>query len=1649
MSGNPKQSAAGGQQIRYPTTYQPMQQPLPPRDNFLQNQNYVQQPNQASSQGVGLRGIAQTGPPNQAPTPPNQDIKVQAVPQQAPMSIYPQQNTARSAQQFYNRPTGPPNQNARMANNPQRIYQNSPHQFMQVPPMASNVYISPFGIYNPPQQRQNYVQPQVALLQSQHYPAYQPFTQPQLSQTPQSVAYQYFQIARPGPPPQPASNLSNPNQAPIASSMPLPQPVIPQATMPRQHKQRRPNAISIIDPSTGRDQLDEMFQQDNSHPPSGESSARQTPQPPTHNQHKDMMSSLPPFNKPVSCLTNEGELITVEFEVVTASSEGAEEFHDLYSLMPQQPPSSRSNAKFDYIAQTSNLKAHAKEFVLPSAKEPPVVSANCDSVEVTLNKLQKGRESPVRARKVKEVHEKVFKDSYEVPEKTYQSEKQQTVIAKEESEPPVSNTKETLAANINQHSSKVTEKESDKRKKDFKSDNKQTSEISPNDNTKQANQEHDTVAVVSKSKQNSSQKKDNHKNNNQRPNVPSPQPAKSSSKTIKKNEINSKGASKEGNDMDVFQISDTANANTPSPITSTTTTNQTDFMNANTTIKNNVTTTVNDQNDAANDNAAKAESNQSAPAKPTFEVKTTQKKWEVTNVFMGRFPGPSPYVPSLTENNNQDETDRAVVTNDRAVTAVNENSVPVPTQVADKKSQLPYKQGQWSPFNLDGNKKYDREFLMAIRDLPTARVKPPNLPETLEYSEAARQRAMDNRDNRSSNMMGKDFTAPPFMPFGGKNSSMKGSTITKHPSLSGKLGNKGGKSVNGGNKISISLREDIKLHETENAWKPGRLAKSENKSEEERKTEELYKKVRGVLNKLTPQKFDTLLNQIKALKVDNFERLQGVINLVFEKAIDEPNFAVAYAKMCMEVGLMQVTKINDDGKEELVNFRKLLITRCQEEFEKQSRDESKTEDKIKEIQQCQDPDKKKELEEELEETRRRIRMRSVGNVRFIGELFKINMLTVNIMTVCMSVLLTHKDEESLECLCRLLTTIGRKLEESKDISSYFDTMQKIVDGKEVSSRIRFMLQDVIDLRKNKWVPRRQDAGPKTIDQIARDVATEQLNSQIMNSVPSTPRRDDREMGRSKMRNNQDEWNSHQKPSFLTVNKDKLKHGLTENETLGQSAMFQKWNKGSTFKPAPVSNQHVTNTSNRFSCLENTHLMENDKKISGGNGGGRYKDSAYNSKGSSLERGSYGRHNYDSRGGSRSGSQHRMNDGAGPSGVNIPGPNLMISRSSAPPQTIPKSPTPPPTVVANKMTEDQLKRYCKNCCDEYINDNCTFEECESDIRSNVPPTYMATMVSDAILDVLETSKAPRMKLGLLLGKLLVNGTVPLQELCKALKDIFREVEDLIIDIPTIFTCLAEILVPIIIEGSLPLTDLQRSCSLLAENAMGEKMLLALFKLIVCEKGPNYLKELWQSSNLKLTDFMPENCAENFIQANQLEFLMGGTPVQGNSELNYEQIEKKLLEFFNSNTPFDDICMWITANVGKKVKENTFIRTLATAIYKYSIVRTKLNTERLSKQCKLFNKYVDNNPTYELQCLYALQSLVNHLEHPQGLLLSILNKLSEDSIFAQESFLSWESSKDPAEQEGKGVALNQLRAFFTQLKENDDDDDDYVSTGSDEA
>ncbi len=133
------------------------------------------------------------------------------------------------------------------------------------------------------------------------------------------------------------------------------------------------------------------------------------------------------------------------------------------------------------------------------------------------------------------------------------------------------------------------------------------------------------------------------------------------------------------------------------------------------------------------------------------------------------------------------------------------------------------------------------------------------------------------------------------------------------------------------------------------------------------------------------------------------------------------------------------------------------------------------------------------------------------NIRFIGELYKLKMLACKIMHECVFILLMTTDDESIECLCRLITTIGQVLEKEtvkkmsttpkeriasmgiRDIAFYFTEMKKIIAEKVISARVRFLMQDVLDLRANNWQKRMEDAGPKAIEEIHAQAKKEQLS----------------------------------------------------------------------------------------------------------------------------------------------------------------------------------------------------------------------------------------------------------------------------------------------------------------------------------------------------------------------------------------------------------------------------------------------------------------------------------------------------------------------------------------------------------------------------
>lgn len=274
--------------------------------------------------------------------------------------------------------------------------------------------------------------------------------------------------------------------------------------------------------------------------------------------------------------------------------------------------------------------------------------------------------------------------------------------------------------------------------------------------------------------------------------------------------------------------------------------------------------------------------------------------------------------------------------------------------------------------------------------------------------------------------------------------------------------------------ISLSTKAEVKLNESDNAWKPrSMMAAEKTATAPENNCDELYKKVRSILNKLTFDNFDVLLDQLKKLNIDTMDTLNGVILLVFDKAIDEPKFSRAYAQLCK--CLVENCFPVDAGSQKL--FKVTLIKKCQGEFERNVKggaggtegNAAALRPMRDEMARCDEPDRKRELASAIVELEQTLRRRTVCTVGFIGELYRMEMLTSKIINWCIQAMLEGPSEEKLECLCKLLATVGLQIESKSNdgthdkknyvnLTDYFKQIKQIVEQKgnriRVSNRVR-------------------------------------------------------------------------------------------------------------------------------------------------------------------------------------------------------------------------------------------------------------------------------------------------------------------------------------------------------------------------------------------------------------------------------------------------------------------------------------------------------------------------------------------------------------------------------------------------------------------
>ncbi|KAJ8360467.1 hypothetical protein SKAU_G00169920 [Synaphobranchus kaupii] len=927
-------------------------------------------------------------------------------------------------------------------------------------------------------------------------------------------------------------------------------------------------------------------------------------------------------------------------------------------------------------------------------------------------------------------------------------------------------------------------------------------------------------------------------------------------------------------------------------------------------------------------------------------------------------------------------------------------------------------------------RQYDRDFLLGFQFTPACVQKPEGLPPISDVvldkinQNKLPSRAMDSRVISR----GPDFT-PAFADFGRQISTGR----------AGALMNVGVRRVQPRKIIMNVSVNDVQLKKAENAWKPGMKREGPGDDPETKKTQELFRKVRSILNKLTPQMFEQLMKQVTDLTIDTEERLKCVIDLVFEKAIDEPSFSVAYGNMCRCLATLKVPMA--DKPNTTVNFRKLLLNRCQKEFERDKVDDVVFERKQKELESATSSSERERLQEELVEAKDKARRRSIGNIKFIGELFKLKMLTEAIMHDCVVKLLKNHDTESLECLCRLLTTIGKDLDFHRAkprMDQYFHQMEKIVKERKTSSRIRFMLQDVIDLRLHNWVSRRGDQGPKTIEQIHKEAKIEEqeeqrkVHQQLLSkdNKRRTEQREPRE-AREPRPQHEETWSTvPMTKNSRTIDPTKIprisKSTIDDKIQLGPRAQLN-WMKGSSggAKASDADLSHAGGSSlNRYCALQSSSpQMPTPPPL------------APLSSSTGRERSDKPASSAPTRPGpfTRGSTEAPCRD--------TPNTTLREAELECAKAREPVKAEAPDRPV---MSEEEMERKSKSIIDEFLHIT-DFKEAVQCVEELDQVSQLHVFVRVGVESTLERSQTTREHIGQLCFLLLQRRLLPNDQFFKGFSETLELADDMAIDIPHIWLYLAELLAPILKEGGLSLKELfsEFSKPLLPVGRAGV-LFSEILHLLCKQMSHRKVGALWAESGLSWEALLPQGeDVDSFICQQKLEFVVPGgcSPSTAVPQQLSGELERLLEDQASDEHVFD----WVEANLDEvQMSSPLFLRALMTTVCKAAVkgdsASYRVDSATIQRRLPVLLKYLNSDTERQLQALYALQALIVSLDQPPNLLRMFFDCLYDEDVISEDAFYKWESSKDPGEQQGKGVALKSVTAFFTWLREAEEESED---------
>ncbi|CAH2325569.1 eukaryotic translation initiation factor 4 gamma 2 [Pelobates cultripes] len=767
-------------------------------------------------------------------------------------------------------------------------------------------------------------------------------------------------------------------------------------------------------------------------------------------------------------------------------------------------------------------------------------------------------------------------------------------------------------------------------------------------------------------------------------------------------------------------------------------------------------------------------------------------------------------------------------------------------------------------------------------------------------------------------------------------------------------------------------------------------------SEKERH-DAIFRKVRGILNKLAPEKFDKLCLELLNAGVDSKLILKGVILLIVDKALEEPKYSSLYAQLCLRLAEdapnFDGPSEGPPGQKQNSTFRRLLISKLQDEFENRSRN-------VDVYDKRDSP-----LLPEEEEQRAIAKLKMLGNIKFIGELGKLDLIHESILHKCIKTLLEKKKRvqlkdmgEDLECLCQIMRTVGPRLDHEKAKSlmdQYFARMCALKTSKDLPARIRFLLQDTVELRENRWVPRKafNDNGPKTINQIRQDAVkdlgvfipapmSQGMRSDFFLEGPFMPPR--MKLDRDPLGGLADMFRQMPGSGIGTgpgVIQDRF------SPTMGRHRSNQLFNGHGGHIIPPVQSQFEIGGKPFMKSQGQSQLYQSQGILSQQ---GQSKDMPPRF----IKKGQLNADEISLR----PAQSFLMNKNQVPK---LQPPMTMIPpRTQTPPmgQTpqLGLKTNPPPiqekpakSVKKPPPSKEELIKLTEAFVTEYLNNGNAAEAINSVKEMRAPKHFISEMISKIVLQSLDRSDDDKERASSLIGILRQEGIATSDNFMQAFLTVLDQCPKLEVDIPLVKSYLAQFAARAIIADLVSISELAQPL----ENGTHFPLFLLCLQQLAKLKDREWLTEIFQQSKVNMQKMLPE------IDQNKdrmLEILEG----KGLSFLfPLMKLEKELLKQIEMDPSPQAIYKWIKDNISPKLHvDKGFVNILMTSFLQYisnevcpseDPDQSAPSKEQLEQEKQLLlsfkpvmQKFLHDHVDLQVSGLYALQVHCYSKSFPKG-------------------------------------------------------------------